>query len=76
MKEKHKKTIKIVDKSSISYTFTDNNPIYTVPTEEPEDATAQKKAAKTSLKDIQKQDRHKASSKKIKSLQGHSPVYE
>lgn len=77
--EKKKKTAKIVDNSSVNYTFKNNNPIYLQPKETQNDESNQKKSQthiKRSIKDVQNQNRHKVNSKKIKSLQGHSPVYE
>jgi hypothetical protein len=76
--KKKKNTAKIVDSSSVNYTFQNNNPIYLQPKETQNDELNQKKSkhAKRSIKDVQNQSRHKVNSKKIKTLQGHSPVYE
>lgn len=74
MKVKKKNAVKIVDRSSVNYTFTDNKLTYQpldVNKDEPK-----KKAVKRSVRDIKNQNRHKINSKNIKSLQGHSPVYE
>ena len=75
--QKKKNTIRIVDKSSVNYTFIDNNSILNQSTyEKNKSDNKSKKLRKTSIKDIQIQDRNKVNSKNIKSLQGHSPVYE
>jgi hypothetical protein len=77
--EKKKKTAKIVDNSSVNYTFTNNNPSYLEPKNRENEELSQKRSykhTKRSIKDVQSQNRHKVNSKKIKSLQGHSPVYE
>lgn len=77
--EKKKETAKIVDSSSVNYTFTNNNPTYLEPKDKQNDELNQKKShkhTKRSIKDVQSQNRHKVNSKKIKSLQGHSPIYE
>lgn len=78
MKEKKKKTARIVDKSSVSYTFTNSNPSLVRSNNAPDDGKIQRtsKNITRSIVDIKNQNRHKTSSKKIKSLQGHSPVYE
>jgi len=76
--EKKKNTAKIVDSSSVNYTFK-NSTVYLQPKETQNDELDQKKSqkyAKRSIKDVQNQNRHKVNSKKIKTLQGHSPVYE
>ena len=76
--KKKKNTAKIVDSSSVNYTFKNNNPIYVQPKDKQNDELNQKKLqpTKRSIKDVQNQNRHKVNSKKIKTLQGHSPVYE
>lgn len=78
MKKKKKTTVRIVDKSSINYTFTDNNLVYNQTTEPRKERLDQKaaKVTKKSIMDIKDQNRHKVNSRNIKSLQGHSPVYE
>jgi hypothetical protein len=77
--EKKKNTAKIVDSSSVNYTFKNNNPIFLQPKDGQNDELNQKKPhkhTKRSIKDVKNQNRHKVNSKKIKTLQGHSPVYE
>jgi len=77
--EKKKNTAKIVDRSSVNYTFKNNNPIHLQPKDKQNDELNQKKShkpTKRAIKDVKNHNRHKVNSKKIKSLQGHSPVYE
>jgi len=76
---KRKKMIRVVDKSSVNYTFTNNisKPTSTNNKQErQEDSLRKKNFAKKSIKDLKNQNRYKFNNKNIKSLQGHSPVYE
>ena len=77
MKEKKKKTVKIVDRSTLNYTFTGNDPAsYLSSVEQKADESQDSKLRKVTVSDIKKQNKRKSSSKKIKTLQGHSPIYE
>lgn len=76
MKEKKKSTAKIVDKSSVNYTFTYTPANKSIDEKKDESDQNSKNAMKRSIKDIKNQNRHKVNSKNIKTLQGHSPVYE
>lgn len=77
MKKKKKKTAKLVDKSSLNYTFTGNDPAnYLLSDEQKQSQGADSKLRKITVSDIKKQNKRKSSSKKIKTLQGHSPIYE
>ncbi|MBI5147032.1 MAG: hypothetical protein HZA84_07420 [Thaumarchaeota archaeon] len=75
---KRKKMVRVVDKSSVNYTFSNNisKPTPTNNKQERQEFTRKKDFAKKSIKDLKNQNRHKFNNKNIKSLQGHSPVYE
>lgn len=76
---KRKKIVRVVDKSSVSYTFSNNisKPTSTNNKQERQEITQRKKyLAKKSIEDLKNQNRYKFKNKNIKSLQGHSPVYE
>jgi hypothetical protein len=77
MSRKKKKMVRLVDKSSVNYTFIDNSQVYSA-TPSGKESGEQKidKITKKSIMDVKTQNRHKVNSRKIKSLQGHSPVYE
>lgn len=78
MRQKKKKAIRIVDKSSVNYTFINDNLVYNQPSKikKGDSSEGSQKTTKRSIVDIKNQNRHKINSKKIRSLQGHSPVYE
>lgn len=77
MKEKKKNTVKIVDRFSVNYTFTDNKTTYNQSIDKKKiNQVKTQKIVKRSIKDIKNENRYKINSKNIKSLQGHSPVYE
>jgi hypothetical protein len=77
MSRKKKKTVRIVDKSSVNYTFIDNSQVYSAVQSSKENGEQKtNKITKKSIMDVKTQNRHKVNSRKIKSLQGHSPIYE
>lgn len=77
MSRKKKKTARIVEKSSVNYTFLDDTKVYFALQSSKEGAEQKpNKVTKKSIMDVKTQNRHKVNSRKIKSLQGHSPVYE
>jgi hypothetical protein len=76
MSKKKKKTVRIVDKSSVNYTFIDNSRAYAIQSSKESGEQKTNKITKKSIMDVKTQNRHKVNSRKIKSLQGHSPVYE
>ena len=76
MKEKKRKTARIVDKSSINYTFTHSNLTHNASIESKTSNDTSKKITRKSINDVKNQSRYKSNGRSIKSLQGHSPVYE
>lgn len=76
MKKKKKNVARIVKNASASYTFTNDTLIYHQTSEPTRDKSLQKSNITKTKKHLKDQNRYKTSSKSIKSMQGHSPVYE
>jgi hypothetical protein len=76
MKKKKKNVARIVKNSSANYTFTNDVLIYHQTNEPVKEKSSKPHITKTTKKHLKNQNRYKTSSKAIKSMQGHSPVYE
>ncbi|WP_162858661.1 hypothetical protein [Candidatus Nitrosotenuis aquarius] len=75
--KKKKNTARIVDNSSVNYTFTNNALIPNQTNEPVKERSSQKpNITKMTKKDLKNLNRYKANSKTAKSMQNHSPVYE
>lgn len=81
IKMSKKKKASIVDRSSVNYTFSNDTQhlkIFRQPDQMQDQKQEQKdpNVANKLARDLREQSRHKANSRKIKSMQNHSPVYE